>query len=33
MQIYVKTLTCKTMTIDVEPTDSVQNLKVKIHDR
>ena len=29
-QIFVKTLTGKTITFDVEPTDSIENLKSKI---
>src|SRR3982751_6360026 len=33
MQIFVKTLTGRTMTLDVEPTDSVENIKAKIHDK
>ncbi len=33
MQIFVKTLTGKTMTIDVEPTDTIESLKAKIDDR
>ena len=32
MQIYVKTLTGKTLTIDVEPSDTIYNLKEKIQD-
>ena len=31
MQILVKTLTRKTITLEVEPSDTVENLKVKIH--
>ncbi len=31
MQIFVKTLTGKTITLDVEPSDSIENLKAKIH--
>lgn len=30
MQISVKTLTRKTITLEVEPSDTVENLKVKI---
>mmetsp|Transcript_51621 Transcript_51621/g.122854 ORF Transcript_51621/g.122854 Transcript_51621/m.122854 type:complete len:413 (-) Transcript_51621:49-1287(-) len=33
MQIFVKTLTGKTLTLDVEPTDSVELVKAKIQDR
>ena len=32
MQIFIRTLTGKNITIDVEPTDTVQNLKSKIQD-
>ena len=31
--IYVKTLTGKTITIDVEPSDTIENLKSKIQDK
>ena len=30
MQIFVKTLTGKTITIDVEPADTIENVKTKI---
>ena len=30
MQIYVKTLTGKTITIDVEPSDTIENVKSEI---
>ena len=30
MQIFVKTLTGKTITLDVEPNDTIQNVKAKI---
>ncbi len=30
MQIFVKTLTGKTITIEVEPTDTIENVKTKI---
>ena len=33
MQIFVKTLTGKTITLDVEASDSIENVKAKIHDR
>lgn len=33
MQIFIKTLTGKTITLDVEPTDSVQSVKVKIQEK
>jgi small subunit ribosomal protein S27Ae len=33
MQIFVKTLTGKTITLDVEPTDSIENVKQKIQDK
>ena len=33
MQIFVKTLTGKTITLEVEPTDSIDNLKAKIQDK
>lgn len=33
MQIFVRTLTGKTITLDVEPTDSIENLKAKIQDK
>lgn len=33
MQIFVKTLTGKTITLDVEPTDSIDNVKAKIQDK
>jgi large subunit ribosomal protein L40e len=33
MQIFVKTLTGKTITIDVEPSDSIENVKAKIQDK
>ena len=32
-QIYVKTLTGKTITLEVEPSDSVENVKEKIQDK
>ena len=33
MQIFVKTLTGKTITLDVEPDDSVDDVKAKIQDK
>ena len=33
MQIFVKTLTGKTITLDVEPSDSIENVKAKIQDK
>ncbi|XP_037374548.1 HLA class I histocompatibility antigen, alpha chain G-like [Talpa occidentalis] len=33
MQIFVKTLTGKTLTLDVEPSDTIENLKAKIQDK
>ena len=33
MQIFVKTLTGKTITLDVEPGDSIENVKTKIQDK
>ena len=33
MQIFVKTLTGKTITLDVEPSDSIENIKAKIQDK
>merc|ERR1719264_641981 len=32
MQIFVKTLTGKTITLEVEPSDSIENVKAKIQD-
>ena len=31
MQIFIKTLTGRTITIEVEPTDTIQTVKEKIH--
>ena len=33
MQIYVKTMTGKTITLDVDPTDSIENVKTKVQDK
>uniref|UniRef100_A0A7S0UQE0 Ubiquitin-like domain-containing protein n=1 Tax=Polytomella parva TaxID=51329 RepID=A0A7S0UQE0_9CHLO len=33
MQIFVKTLTGKTITLEVEPHDSISNVKAKIQDK
>ena len=33
MQISVKTLTGKTITLDVEPSDTIENVKTKIQDK
>jgi len=33
MQIFIKTLTGKTITLEVEPTDSIENVKAKIQDK
>jgi ubiquitin len=33
MQTFVKTLTGKTLTLEVEPTDTIENVKQKIHDK
>lgn len=33
MQIFVKTLTGKTITLDVESSDSIMNIKTKIQDK
>lgn len=32
-QIFCKTLTGKTITLDVEPTDTIENVKGKIQDK
>ena len=33
MQIFVKTLTIKTITLEVEPSNTIDNLKAKIQDK
>lgn len=33
MQIFVKTLAGKTITLEVEPSDTIENTKVKIQDK
>ena len=33
MQIFVKTLTEKTITLEVEPSDTINNVKAKIQDK
>ena len=33
MEIFVKTLTGKTITLEVEPSDSIENVKVKLKDK
>jgi ubiquitin len=33
MQIFVKTITGKTITLDVEPSDTIENVKAKIQDK
>jgi len=33
MQVFVKTLTGKTITLDVEPSDSIEKVKEKIRDK
>jgi ubiquitin len=33
MQIFVKTLTGQTITLDVEPSDSIENVKAKLQDK
>ena len=33
MQIFVKTLTGKTITLDVEPSDTIENVKAKFQDK
>ena len=33
MKIYIKTLTGKTIQLDVEPSDTIENVKAKIQDK
>ncbi len=33
MQIFVKTLTGKTITLDIEPSDTIGTVKTKIQDK
>ena len=33
MKIFLKTLTGKTITLDVEPSDTIENVKCKIQDK
>ena len=33
MEIFTKTLTGKTITIEVEPSDSIESVKQKIHEK
>lgn len=33
MQIFVKTLTGKTITLDVEPSETIKDVKVKVQDK
>ena len=33
MQIFIKTLTGKTITLEVEPSDSIENVKAKSSDK
>uniref|UniRef100_A0A2K6P3M7 Ubiquitin-like domain-containing protein n=1 Tax=Rhinopithecus roxellana TaxID=61622 RepID=A0A2K6P3M7_RHIRO len=33
MQIFVKSLTCKTIALEVEPSDTIENVKAKIQDK
>lgn len=33
MQIFIKTLTGKTITLDVEPSDTIETVKAKVQDK
>jgi ubiquitin C len=33
MMIFIKTLTGKTITLDAEPSDTIENVKAKIQDK
>ncbi len=33
MQVFIKTLTGKTITLDVEPSDTIESVKQKIQDK
>lgn len=33
MQVFIKTLTGKTITLDVEPTDNIESVKAKIQEK
>ena len=33
MQIFIKTLTGKTITVEVEPTDTIESVKQKVSDK
>ena len=33
MQIFVKTLTGKTIALEVEPSDTIENIKQKVQDK
>ena len=33
MRIFIKTLTGKTITLDCEPSDTIENIKQKIQDK
>ncbi len=33
MQVFIKTLTGKTITLEVDPSDTIENVKVKIQEK